>query len=73
MDGEELAIWSLPIGVIAVLVCFVLWADSRGCHSKWAHSGFITSWGPIQGCLISKDGRVFIPEDNYRQFEDSKP
>lgn len=36
------------------------------CQSRWSQSGFHAQWGPIQGCRISKDGRIWIPEENYR-------
>ena len=68
----------LPIGgiglaVLGPLVALALWADSASCHSQWRKSGFQTSWGPIQGCLISKDGRTWIPADNYRALSASVP
>jgi hypothetical protein len=43
--------------------------ESIGCNSRWSKSGFDSSYGPIQGCLVKmKDGR-WIPEGRYREFE----
>jgi len=46
------------------------WIKSARCHSQWNASGFQTDWGPIQGCLISKDGKIWIPAINYRELAD---
>lgn len=39
------------------------------CHSQWAKSGFAVEYGFIAGCTISKDGKTFIPADNYREIQ----
>ena len=41
--------------------------DAASCHSRWQKSGFQTSWGPMQGCLINVKGQ-WIPERNYREL-----
>lgn len=61
-----LPIIGISIVVLGPIFALAFWADSASCHSQWRQSGFKTSWGPIQGCLISKDGRAWIPAENYR-------
>lgn len=59
--------------LLYAVIFFVLFAGmvvigTISCESKWAASGFKTSYGPIQGCLIQlPDGR-WIPSENYREL-----
>lgn len=62
----------LFIVAIGGLIGLVAWLDSTSCHNKWERSGFRVSWGLTSGCLISRDGILYIPEDNYREFGDAK-
>lgn len=68
MDNELKAI------IIVAIIFFsglglIAWAvSSYSCHSKWRKSGFQTDYGLVQGCLISKDGKIWIPSENYREL-----
>lgn len=54
--------------IVAVVLLGMAWGlASYRCSSKWSQSGMATSWGPIQGCLIQRDGR-WIPSENYREL-----
>jgi hypothetical protein len=63
-----------PLLIIAVLVGTAIfgvacWFSDAECRSQWRASGFRTDWGPVKGCLISKDGQIWIPADNYREIK----
>lgn len=55
--------------LVIALVIYLAFAP-LSCSSRWNESGFVTKWGPIAGCRISKDGERFIPEDRYREIAD---
>ena len=69
-DDVLLALGTLFLILIAVAVVNAV--TSVSCSSKWAHSGFQVDYGIMKGCTISKDGKTFIPEENYREFGDQK-
>lgn len=60
----------LLAGILTALFCVGCLAlfDKWSCESRWQRSGFEVSWGPIQGCLIKKDGK-WIPDKNYRDLD----
>jgi hypothetical protein len=60
------------LGFCGGFVALGMWAESKSCHSKWAASGFQTQWSVMTGCLITRDGKTYIPEDNYREFGNDK-
>ena len=68
MDDE------LKVGLLLGVIFFAVvgagaWMFSAyQCGAKWERSGFRTDFGPIQGCLISRDGREWIPAENYREL-----
>ena len=67
-DIGAMAIAVLIIGtILGVVVGALFLFNSYVCSSRWEKSGFATSWGPIQGCLIQHEGR-WIPEENYRDM-----
>lgn len=53
-----------------VLVMFIVlsFISAVSCESVWSKSGFKTSWGPLQGCLIQMPDGRWIPEENYREI-----
>lgn len=53
------------MGVVVFLPFMAL--DAYSCSSRWAKSGFETSWGPLQGCNIRPPGGRWMPEKNYRE------
>lgn len=57
------------LGLAIFLVIGYAVADDIQCHRQWNRSEFNVSWGPIQGCLISRDGKTYIPADNYRDIK----
>lgn len=68
---EELTLWAILAVVFGIPGFFLFWGiGSYQCSSQWKRSGFETSYGPVQGCLISKDGKTWIPADNYREIAD---
>lgn len=69
---EFLAIVVLPVLVIlAVILPIIAWGDYASCNSRWAKSGYETSWGPLQGCLIKVDNK-WIPDKMLRRFENEQ-
>lgn len=40
--------------------------DAEQCHSQWSKSGMLSTYGPIQGCLIQMPDKTWIPADRYR-------
>lgn len=66
-DAKELLL-IVVLCVAALVACFAIVArlEAYSCNSKWSRSGFETDYGPVQGCLISKDGKTWIPDENYR-------
>jgi hypothetical protein len=61
----------LLIFVLALLLVWILatWIGARDCHSRWRGSGFQTSFNLLEGCLVSQDGKTFIPDDHDREFK----
>lgn len=62
----------IPV-LAAIILCFLCFIpyyffEKWSCESRWQKSGFEVSWGPIQGCLIKKDG-MWIPDKNYRNLD----
>jgi len=54
--------------VVILVVGAICWMfASYECSAKWEKSGMATDWGPIQGCLIKRDGK-WIPSENYREI-----
>lgn len=57
--------------VLATFVALLLgisWTLSAWrCNSEWRDSGFQSRFRPMQGCRISRDGRVWLPAKNYRE------
>ena len=51
---------------VLIVALQIIW-ESAACHSKWGSSGFSSSYGPLQGCLIQHEGK-WIPEHNYREM-----
>lgn len=69
----EEVIVPIAMMMLALLAFFIVFAwpvYAWTCHSKWDDSGFVTDYGPIQGCRISRDGKTWIPEDRYREIAD---
>lgn len=69
-DALEIGVLAgAPIAFIVVIALLGMWADSVSCQHQWEHSGFKTQWGPLKGCMISRDGEIYIPADNYRDIK----
>jgi len=62
----------LEVSVSAFMIVIILMiggcVSAASCSSRWEDSGFRTDWGPIKGCRISKDGKTWVPEKNYREI-----
>jgi hypothetical protein len=59
------------LGYLAVLfILFIILAfiSAASCESAWSKSGFETSWGPVQGCLIKMPDGRWIPDESYREI-----
>lgn len=68
----EAFIWIMVICCVLTFVLLIggaMWMDSAVCSSKWAKSGFATSWGPMQGCNIKLPNGKWIPASNYREID----
>ena len=53
-----------------VFVAFIgvaMWLDARSCGAQWSSSGMAHSWGPIQGCMIQRADKTWIPDKAYRE------
>lgn len=63
--------WVLGVVIGACLaapgIAIILGVNWWRCASKWEASGFLSSYGPVQGCLINagENGR-WVPAENYR-------
>jgi len=68
LTDDSVEFW-VSIGFLALCLLGWLIYAPWSCHSRWDASGMRVSWGPIQGCMISKDGNVWIPSDNYRDID----
>lgn len=68
MYRGDVVVLAVVTSLLTVLVSLLMWSSSVSCHSQWARSGFQTEWGPVKGCLISKDGKTWIPAKNYREI-----
>lgn len=68
MSDDHAEIWA-SVGIL--VLCLIGWLIYApwSCHSRWDRSGMHVKWGPVQGCLISKDARMWIPADNYRDID----
>jgi hypothetical protein len=53
--------------MLVLIIVVTFFFDRWSCHSKWSKSGFATSWGPVQGCLIKVNDK-WIPEGSYREI-----
>lgn len=60
---------AIVIAIIAILMSIPLF-QSITCRAKWVDSGMQSKWGMWSGCLVSKDGRRFIPDQRYREMAD---
>ena len=60
---------SMIILVLGGIFAIGMFFSSVACKAKWENSGFVTDFGPIKGCLISKDGTTWIPANNYREIK----
>lgn len=58
-------------GVILVGTCVVLGGvvSRASCKAEWAQSKFVSSYSLMGGCLISEDGKTFMPEDAFKSVE----
>lgn len=59
----------IVIAIIGILAS-IPFVQSTRCKAQWAESGFQSKWGWWSGCLISKDGKRFIPDERYRELSD---
>jgi hypothetical protein len=57
------------LGFILVMCSVISLLDRIACQNKWQASGWETKWSLTTSCLISKDGKVWIPADAYRVVE----
>ena len=65
--GSGEIIFSL-VALASILAVLAI-VEAVGCHARWKHSGLESSWGPLQGCLVTfPDGRQ-IPDDRVREIE----
>lgn len=55
------------LAAIIIALCLIL--ESCTCSSRWSKSGMMTSWGPVQGCLVKTEGNKWIPEDRVREVD----
>lgn len=67
-DLEDLAVLIGSAVFIAATCIGAYYYGAYSCQSKWQQSGFQTSYGVFQGCRISRDGKVWIPAENYREI-----
>lgn len=69
--NEDVKAWliitSIILAAMALAVGAGYWIANAKCVNKWERSGFHADYALWQGCLISKDGHVWIPAENYRE------
>lgn len=58
----------LIFGAAAIILLLLMFGwEMAACHGKWEKSGFESSYGPIQGCIVNVNGR-WLPSENYREM-----
>lgn len=67
MSDEAVGLLASLLGLV-LIVALGMWLSSITCHRKWEGTGFMSQWGVFQGCRISKDGKTWTPEENYREI-----
>ena len=62
----------LAVGLV-ILCASMLWAvneySRKQCKARWENSGYDTRYSFIGGCLISADGKRWIPGDALREVK----
>lgn len=71
MDSDDWAILIVTGVITLFIVGGALLVGSLGCERRWKQSGYETSWGPLQGCLI-KQGDQWLPEKMLRRFDNDR-
>jgi hypothetical protein len=56
------------VAIFAVLGSIPLLLSAK-CEAQWEDSGLQSRWGWLSGCLISNDGKRFIPDQRYREMQ----
>ena len=65
---EALGFFGALIVVSALLFAGINALARNSCQQRWEHSGFQSEYSFMTGCRISKDGKVWLPESNYREI-----
>jgi hypothetical protein len=68
MDTADKLAVAVILAFVALAVLLGLTLEATACDSRWENTEFQSDWGPMKGCRISRDGRVWIPEQNYREI-----
>ena len=68
MDDSDAGGVVFGLVVAAILGIGALIYSAASCDLKWKDSGRRTSWGLIQGCLVSDEKGHMVPEANVREF-----
>lgn len=66
--NEDAMIFVVCGFIVAVVIGVGAALSAASCHRQWQDSEFQTDWGMVQGCRISKDGKRWIPAENYREL-----
>jgi hypothetical protein len=67
---EALGFFGALIVVSALLFAGINALAGNSCRQQWEHSGFQSEYSFMTGCMISKDGKVWIPADAYREISE---
>jgi hypothetical protein len=65
---DECIAWGIVACLFAGIIGLAILVASYKCQAKWELSGFTSSYGPWQGCLIRMANGVWIPAENYRDI-----
>lgn len=68
MMGELFGVVLATLAFLAAVVFGVNKMNEHYCNDAWAESGYTAKYDWITGCRVSKDGVIFIPSDNVREF-----
>jgi hypothetical protein len=57
------------VPLVGALLLLLYASGPLACEEKWKNSGYQSDYGFLSGCRVSRDGKVWIPEDVVREVK----
>ncbi len=68
---REVLIGLVVIFAVFMGLLFIAYHMERAeCRAKWESSTFEHRYSFFGGCQISKDGKIWLPSENYREISE---